>query len=329
MMKEQINEYVIALDLGKHDTKAIGRRKDATKDDIKRVKFRTKMIELGANADMEVGEHSYYLTIGDKNIIVGEQGKEIEDNFLTSKNSQLHKYSAYVAISKYLQPNSTGNKIQVSLACPLPVVGIKAAKENYKNMIKGEGVQKIIVNGDSFEFEITDIVIKSEDSCVIYMEELYNEEEIGIIGFGGLNMNFLLYKDKDFIYKKAFEHGAIKLTRYIADDLTTLRNGNIVDELTAKKALEDGYTTKKGKKEDDSIEVIQNSKRRFLTDARNLILQDGYDIDGLKKLVFVGGTTMQIEDMITKEYPHATTFGNSQWVAVEGLYKVAVKRYIK
>lgn len=327
-MKEQIKEYVIALDLGKWDCKAIGRCKEETKDDVRKYKFRTKMKELH-DTFIEVGESSYNLLMNGKNIIVGEQGEESAENFDTNKTNDLHKYCAYVAITKFLTPN-TLNKIEVVLACPLSVLNVTDSKEQYKKMIQGEGIIKVFVNDLEYQFIITDIIVKAEDSCIIYTNELDKESELAIIGFGGLNMNFLLYRNKEFVIRKPFEFGAIKLITYIIDDLTNYNNGSIVPEDRAIKALEDGYTTKQGKKDEKSVAIIENSKKRFVEDAKTLIKKNGYDIDDIKKLVFVGGTSIKLENIIKERFAHAQTFeNNSQWIAIEGLYKVAAKRYIK
>lgn len=328
-MKEQIKEYVIALDLGKWDCKAIGRCKEETKDDVRKYKFRTKMKELH-DTFIEVGESSYNIVMDGKNIIVGEQGEESAENFDTNKTNDLHKYCAYVAITKFLTPN-TLNKIEVVLACPLSVLNVTESKEQYKKMIQGEGIIKVCVNGLEYQFIITDIIVKAEDSCIIYTNELDRESELGIIGFGGLNMNFLLYRNKEFVVRKPFEHGAIKLLNYIIEDLTNYKRGSIIPEDIAIKALEDGHLTKQGKKDEESAAVIENSKKRFLEDAKTLIKKNGYDIDDIKKLAFVGGTTIKLENIIEDRFSHAVKFENTnkQWIAVEGLYKVAAKRYMK
>lgn len=327
-MREEIKEYVISLDLGKWECKAIGRCKDETKEDIKKFKFRTKMKEL-RNTFIEPGENSYNLLADGKNIIVGEQGEESAENFDTNKTNDLHKYCSYVAITKFLTPGILG-KIQVVLACPLSVLSVAQSKDEYKKMIKGDGVIKVNVNGEDYLFEITDIIVKAEDSCVINTNELDKETELGIIGFGGLNMNFLLYRNKEFIVRKPFEFGANKLLTYVIDDLTNYKNGSIVPEDIALTALEDGYMTKMGKKDDKSVEVIENSKKRFIEDAYTLIKKNGYDLEDLKKLVFVGGTTIKLDKIIEERFPHAVKLENTnkQWLAVEGLYKVAVKRYL-
>lgn len=53
------------------------------------------------------------------------------------------------------------------------------------------------------------------------------------------------------------------------------------------------------------------------------------NIDRLDKVVFVGGTTLHIKDIIGKELKHSFIPENCQWTTAEGGYKVAVKKYSK
>lgn len=326
--KEEIKEYVIALDLGKWDGKAIGRSLDSTKDDVKKFRIRTKMKEL-TETFIEEGENSAKLIIDNKTIIIGEQGEESAENFDTNKTNDLHRYCAYALISKFLTPGIFG-KIKVVLACPISVLNIAEAKEQYKKMIQGEGPIKINVNGLDYEFEITDIMVKAEDSCVIYTNELDKEEELAIVGFGGLNMNLLIYRNKEFVVRRSFEFGSVELLNYVIEDLTKYKNGSIVREDVAQEALQNGYMTKLGDKDEVSEKKIEESKERFIKDAYLLLKKKGYDLEAIRKVAFVGGTSIKLEKAINDRFKHAVKFeDNKQWVSVEGLYKVAAKRYIK
>lgn len=326
------NEYVIALDLGKFEGKAIGKRKFDVSEDIKQVKIRTKMKELNENEYIEIGENSYNLVYENKNIIVGENGVEAEDNYSTSKTTNMHKYIAYTIITRFLEPNTTNNKIQIVLACPISVLKIQGAKENYKKMIKGEGIIKIIVNGQKFEFEITDIMVKTEDSCIINTNELKNKNNIGIVGIGGLNMNYLQYINGDFVVKTSYEHGSSVLDNYIKDDLTVFLNGNIPNDNDIYMASNNGYICRKGEKVKESETIINCSKKRFLQDMNVLLAKDKIDLSNLQNLIFIGGTSIKLKNQIKELYPNIIELENEedyQMLAVIGLYRVAFKKYCK
>ncbi|MBE1306150.1 recombinase [Clostridium botulinum] len=332
MANDNSKEYILALDLGKYDGKAIGRAKDDSSEDIKKVKLRTKIKVLGENEFVEIGSNSHNLIYDKNNIVIGEQGEEIEENFKSNKISVLHKYIAYGIITKFLKPNTTGNKIKAVLACPIPMLNIIGSKDEYKQLIKGDGPINVEVDGQKFEFEITDIMVKAEDSCIIYTPELAGIDNVGIIGFGGLNMNFLLYNKGEFVFRKSYDHGSKSLKTFIKDSLTIMKGGELPTEYELDMAFEKGYIFNKGKIVEESIEAVNDAKKKFLKEAQIMLLKDKQDINALEKLCFIGGTSIKLKNQIAELYDNIVKFKNDedlQMAAVEGLYRVAVKKYLK
>jgi plasmid segregation protein ParM len=326
-----MSEYILSVDAGKDTTKCLGRNAEGKKEDIKKVSFPTKMYDM-ADGSIDVEGNSFKLEIEGRTLVIGEQGLDDSSKFETSKTSELHKYAIYTAIAQYLEPGTTENKIYMVLSCPLSVVKIDAAKEKYKQMIKGNGPISIKVNDKSFEFEVMDITIKAEDSGITYVyPEMFKDKEIAIIGFGGLNMGFSLYKNGVCNPRDRFleEHGVVALTEIVSSDLTALREGNLVNYDMAAKALEDGYLLKAGKIDTESIEVIRKSKEKFLDKAMTLIKSHGYKIENMDTCAFVGGTTNKLADTIRIRSAHYYVDNNPQWVSVEGNYKVAFAKYGK
>lgn len=124
------------------------------------------------------------------------------------------------------------------------------------------------------------------------------------------------------------EFGAIKLINYVADDLTGYKRGNIVKFEVAERALNVGYLSNFGQIDKGSQEVIEESKNRFFDEACDQISRHGFRIEELDGLVFIGGTTQKLVEAITKKIPNSFITADPQWSTVEGLYKVAYKRYI-
>lgn len=326
-----MKDYIIALDCGKNTLKALGRTAEGTVDDIKKVSFRSKMYDL-KNGYVDVEGNSHKVKHDEIQCIVGDQGEEDTENYSTSKTTLLHKICAYTAIAKFLEPNSKDNKIYMSLACPLSVLKIEKAKEEYKNFIKNDGIIKINVDGNDYEFEIIDIVLKAEGSGILNINpEMFKNTEAAIIDFGGLNMGFSLYVNGSCKSNDRFieEFGANKLINYVSEDLTTYKNGNIVKYDRAEKALNDGYLSDFGKPDNASIEIINRSKERFFKDAINIIERNGYQLGEIKSVIFVGGTTEKLQDVIRKNVSHAYIPEQPQWSTVEGIYKVAYAKYVK
>lgn len=324
----KVEEYVIALDIGKYETKAIGRPIEGTVDDIKRINFRTKMYDL-SNGYIDVEGNSHKVKFGGKEFIIGEQGETKSTD--TSKTNLLHQLSAYVAITRFLKTN-THNRINLVLACPISVLKIAEAKEAYKNFIKGNGVITIEVGDKTFKFEIENVTIKAEGSGILFTEpEFFKGKNIGIIDFGGLNMGVSIYRNSVCKQNDRFieEFGANKLTLYVKDAMTSLNNGNVVGYDTAEQALENGHMKELGEIRADSLNKIKEVKQKFLFDAIEIIKTNSIKLEEFDGLVFVGGTTQKLKEQVLKKYPNASIPNNSQWTTVEGLYMVACAKYGK
>jgi plasmid segregation protein ParM len=320
--------YVITLDIGKYETKAIGRNIEGTAEDIERVNFRTKIYDM-KKGYLDVEGNSSKIEFNGQQYIIGEQGESKSNE--TSKTNLLHQLSAYVAISRIIKPN-TPCKINTVLACPLSVLKIESAKDEYKQFIKGTGEINVVVNNEPFSFEIENIMVKAEGSGVLYTKpELFKGKNVAVIDFGGLNMGFAAYYNGVCKQSDRFgeEFGTTELVLRIKDALTTMENGNVVRYDIAEAALEAGHMKTFSKIKVESIEPINNAKNDFFNDALEIIKTHKYILSQFDELVFVGGTTQKIKDQILKAYPNAHIPENSQWTTAEGLYKVAYGKYCK
>ncbi|WPC42328.1 hypothetical protein [Clostridium sp. JS66] len=216
---------------------------------------------------------------------------------------------------------------------PISVLKIEKAKQEYKDFIKGNGVIEISVNDKNYSFEISNVMIKAEGSGIVYLSpHLFKNKKIGVVDFGGLNFTFSLYTDGICMSPSSDrfveEFGAIKLTNYVADDLTGYKRGNIVKFDAAERALDVGYLSNFGQIDKESQDIIENSKKRFFDDACDEINRHGFRIEELDGLVFIGGTTQKLVETITNKIPNSFIAADPQWSTVEGLYKVAYKKYV-
>lgn len=325
-----MQEYVIALDAGKYAIKAMGRNSRGLSSDLKKVDIRTKMYDL-KNGYIDVEGKSHKVIFNGQELIVGEQGET--KSYETSKTIFLHQICTYTAITQFLQPETKDNKIHMVLACPISVLKVERAKQEYKDFIKGNDVININVDGKNYSFEIEDIMIKAEGSGIVYLSpHIFKDKKIGVVDFGGLNFTFSLYTNGACLSPSSDrfveELGATKLTNYVADDLTGYKRGNIVKFDAAERALEVGHLSSFGQIDQGSKEIIAKSKERFFDEACEEINRHGFRIEELDGLVFVGGTTQKLIDTITKKIPNAFIATEPQWSTVEGLYKIAYKKYI-
>lgn len=320
---------IMALDAGKYDLKAIGRNVEGNPEDIKRTKFRSKMYDM-TKGFVEAEGNSYKIELDGGTFIVGEQGEQSSNE--TSKTSLLHKLCAYVAITKYLEPNIKDNHIKIVLACPITILKNAEAKEEYKNFIKGDGVIKVIVNDENYEFLIDEITIKAEDSGILYLNpEWFQNKKVALLGFGGLNMNFTIFENSVAVPSSRFsvEFGSNRLIIDLVDTLSSfLRGQNVLFE-DAERALNEGVLTVLKKPQSSTISVIEKFKIDFVIRAKEELKMRGYNLD-LIEVVAVGGTVFKIDsalkEVIGKEI---NVPSEPQWASVEGLYRIAYVKYAK
>lgn len=324
-----MKRYVLSADIGKYETNLVGRCLEGSKEDIQKVNFRTKMYDL-EEGYIDVEGNSHKTELDGKVYIIGEQGQD--KSYDTSKTHILHKLACYTAITQYLDPNTKDNKISMVLACPLSVLRSQSAKEEYKAFIKGEGEINVTVDNKPYSFEITDIMIKAEGSGIVYLEpELFEGKNTLIVDLGGLNLGGSLYKNKVCKNEDRFieECGHDRLVENVRYQLIDYRKGNNVTVDEAEKALSDGGLKKSGEIDMESVSYLRKAKENYYKEVVKHIKEHKIDIDLLDKVVFVGGTTQHIKEIISKEIRHAYVPVKSQWSTVEGLYKIAIKKYGK
>lgn len=324
-----MKKIILSADIGKYETELIGRDLELTADDRKTVRFRTKMYDL-AEGYIDVEGNSHLVELNKKSYIVGEQGQDKSED--TSKTQFLHQISCYTAITQFIEPGTKDNEIYMVLACPLSVLLIQDAKEEYKEFIKGKGTIKISVDGKDYEFEIKDIMIKAEGSGIIYLEpNLFNDQAVGIVDLGGLNMGFSLYNNKVCKKDDRFieECGTDRLIDIVREQLAIYKKGNLVNKEIAEKALNEGGLKKAGKIDTESTVYVEKAKEIYFEEVLKNIKAHKFNIDELDRVVFVGGTSQHIKENITNKLNHSYIPVNSQLSTVEGLYKVAFKKYGK
>lgn len=324
------NKVILSLDIGKYDTKAMG-RKLGDKVELKTTSIRTKFYDL-KNGYLDVeGDNSYSVAFEDKYVIVGEQGNEI--SYETSKTNDIHRICGYVAITQFIEPDTKDNEIYLVLACPISVLKNTATKDKYKNFIKGEGPIEITVDNKHYTFTIKEIAIKGEGSGIVYTDtDMFKNNSVAVIDLGGLNFTFSLYNNCSCNNDNRFitEDGAFTLYRMVQDELILYKNGNLVRQDTAILATDRGYLTKgTGKPDTDSMQYIGRAKEKYLKSILDIIKSRKFALDEVDKVVFVGGTVNKLLPEI-KELDYNVFIPNEpEYATVKGLYKLAYALYGK
>lgn len=324
-----MEKYILSGDFGKYETEVLGRNIKGSAEEVKLVRFRTKMYNI-EDGFIEVEGNSHLVEMEGKQFIIGEQGQEKSNN--TSKTSELHKLACYTAITQFIEPGTKGNEIYMVLACPLSVLTIKEAKEEYKKFLQGNGLIQINVDNKAYEFEIKEIMIKAEGSGILYLEpERFINKTVGLIDLGGLNMGWSLYNNKVCKKEDRFieECGTDRLLDITREQLSIYKKGNLINKEIAEKALEEGGMKKSGKLDEGSKQYIEKAKKIYLNEVQKHIEGHKFSIDDLDEIIFVGGTSQHIKNEIDNSINHSYVPEKSQLSTVEGLYKVAYNKYSK
>lgn len=332
-MSKNSKKYVLVLDLGKGLAKGLGCEISDSipnPESLKKVMFETKSYNLNKGYT-ELQGNSHKVDFNGSSVILGEQG--IERSFETSKTTPLHQMCAYTVISQYLEPDTKDNEIYLVLACPITVLKSDKAKQEYKDLIKGDGPISITVDDKNYEFEIKDILIKAESSGVLYLiPEEFKNKKVLVTDFGGLNMTNTIFTNGVCVNPEkdrfAEELGSVELTNRVSKYLTDYSNGNIVDFKTSEEALNRGHLLEYGKPDLASTEYIEKAKQEFLDDSIKELARHNVKTKNLDKIIYIGGTSSYLKEQI-KALPNGELTDNPQWSSVEGLFKIAIKKYIK
>lgn len=325
------NRYIVSLDAGKDSVKLAGINANdefTGFESAKRVCFKTRTYDLNKGY-IDVQGNSHEVVFNKNHVIIGEQGTDRSLN--TSKTEWLHQIAAYTAITQLIEPNTKGNLIDMALACPITVLLGADSKNTFRDFIKGKGPIKINVDGENYEFTINNVLLKAEGSGVLYViPEMFRNKRVIVIDFGGLNMTVSIFTNGACVNPEtdrfAKELGSVELVKEVQRKLIMHYNGNMVEYDTAEKALHRGYDTKYGKKQVDTIEVIENAKAAFFNKAMEALAYHKATLDLFDHAIFVGGTSLHLTKNIG-QFENAYITDNVQWTTTEGLLRVAVKKF--
>lgn len=325
-----MSKLIVALDPGKYLTKAIGKNLDSKDIEPENVSFRTKMYDL-EDGELDVAGNSFLVNYGEKEVIIGEQGTE-DGTDETNKASMLHKLASYVAITRYIKPD-TENEVYMVLACPLNLLKSAEYKEEYKNYIMNDGKEvSITVDGLNYKFTVKEITLKAEGSGVIFLnKDKFKEKQYGIIDIGGLNMQFCLYVNGVAQADSRFTemNGSNKLIEGLREDLEIMRKGKPLTYEQVENALKDKVLKLKNKEVEESRPIIKERIRKYIAgDVVKEITKRRIDLDSIHPLL-VGGTSEYIKQEIKDIIEHIEVQDNPQWAPVEGLFKIAYAKYFK
>jgi len=307
------NRFLIAIDSGKHSTKAIMKDEGG----LQRVKFRT-LVEEVEDFGADMSPNTDLVEFQGKSFLVGEMLDEKMDYRLT-KHNQTHQICIYLAITKLLQRSKRSIAFaDICLATNIPLSLYKndRQKQAYQEFIQNGGEPICLkVNGKAFVFRIHQIFVLPEGIGPVYsnINEFRHKRSV-VIDIGSLNVNFQEFTNliPSFQQMVTADLGVNLLRSKISDALTT-KYGTTVSDLDVERLLRgDKYLYLNGEKQEDSKEIVEKLISNHVKEIFNHARSRKISFNNIE-VHFVGGGSLLLKDFILKEYPTAVIHTDAQF----------------
>lgn len=339
-MSKKKEALTIAVDSGKFLTKAVimEQGEGVVADTFS---IRTKIVETEQTNIKD--DNRFILSYGDTNYLMGAEDSVF--SFDRSKKLDEHRLSTFLAISQ-LAPN--GASVNLAIGIPLSIYEKQDELLSYQKFMldidENEDVEfpvtiNFTVNEVEYEYSIEVLATFAESSGYIMsnLEEHEEDEAVGIVDIGGLNVNAAIYRRTP--------DGNLSLVR--GRSLLTTNNG--INRLTSniKAALESEFnTTIESTLMDDimlrgyfgirtnkpvvkkSSEIINKMKEDYFGYIKADLLANNWDFFNMVP-VFVGGGSILLKNAIEKDedLQYSIISENAQWDNVLGFASLLYDSY--
>ena len=313
----------VAIDSGKHSTKAVSR---SNQEWIK-MKIRTKGQEV-ENLGVEIARNSYAIEFHGKHYLLGEMVSEQKGNQELTKHSLLHMLAIYIMIARFLDqliPERFGiPTVNLAINVPLNIYKNAQLKNEYGQFIWNDHKPiSIKINGKQYYFTIDQLLLLPEATGSIYtnMNE-YRNKRVLVIDIGGLNVNYAIFDQLvpqiDSLFSN--NHGTNLLRSRIREALSS-RFGTAISVDDAEQILMDGILVIDGQPMEDSKTIIQHAIRDHLVELMNDAKSHGISLNNTQ-LLFTGGGSLLCKNAIIKAYPYAEIDQEGEFSNVLSFYKI-------
>ncbi len=305
----------ISIDAGKHSTKSLTYRADGS--EVFHT-FRTKMEETQREA---AEGNSFIVQYLGKRYLVGSQAETGSSK--TTKAEELHKIATYTALH---QMADSGEKVVLVTGCPLAIYENAQQKNAYRDYLFPNREIDITVNSMTKHLCIQSVVILPESSGIVYLEpEKYGKGAVGVIDFGGLNVNCCVYENGVPVLSTLFtdnlggnvfiQNLRNTLVKQYGEDIpmwqmdSIVGNGYMVDNFSP-----DGIWQ-------GSKELIAEQKKEHIRRIINKCASNGWNLR-TTKLVFIGGSSAMFYKEIKECLPGADIPEEPEKVNVRGFQRM-------
>lgn len=310
----------IAIDAGKDSTKYCY----STDNTILKYSFKTKVQQV-TNLGVDIDRNNSVLEIDNKLFLIGDMVSDNRFSFDVSKTTIQHKVAIYLAIAKVLEKTGAVN-VKIAVGVPLNIYKNAKLKDEYRNYILNNGFVSIKVNGIVVRFVIEDVLVLPESIGPIYNNlSDFKNIRATVIDIGGLNSNICQYTSLVPQVEKMLtaNKGANILKNKIAETLGK-EYGIILSQDDIEEILKDkGILYFNGLAKEGSKEIISNVMKNHLEDIVNFSKSNEFNIFSSNgKVVFCGGGSLLLQDIIRQTYPSAIISTDAQFSNVLAFFKV-------
>lgn len=306
-------KFLIAVDSGKHTTKAIMK----TEGTIQKIKFRTKVEEV-SNLGVEIASNTHLVEFENKTYLIGDMLGEEKTDYELSKQSISHKLCVYLAIAKLLEKSNEPTvfaNIDLALNIPLNLYKNEQIKKEFAAFIKNEGnIIGVSVDGKPYSFRINSVLLLPEGMGVVYqnMNE-YRHKRVLSIDIGSLNVSYLEFYNLIPQYEKmAVSNLGVNILRgQIAETLSSKYATMITDDV-AQQIFHDKYLYLNGVKQEESRELIESMMNNHTKQIINYAKGRKISFSNTH-IIFVGGGSSLLKDSIKQLLPSATIAPDPQF----------------
>ena len=309
-------KFLIAVDSGKHTTKAVMK----TEGVIQKVKFRTKVAEVH-DLGVEIFPNTHLIKFGNKNYLIGDMLSEEKTDYELSKQTLGHKLCIYTAIARVLEKSKESiafADVDLAINIPLNLYKNEQKKKEFSEFIQNNGqLIGLEVNGKAFSFRINSVLLLPEALGTIYQKmDEYRNKRVLVVDIGSLNTSYLEFYNLIPQYERmAVSNLGVNILRgQIAETLST-RYGTMITDDVVQQIFQDGYLYLNGEKQEESRKLIEtmidNHVHQILNYAKSRKISFANTF-----VVFVGGGSLLLKDAIKQQLPFAMIAPDAQFANV-------------
>lgn len=311
---------LISVDAGKDMTKACIKENGNYITE----RFTSKIYNLEEGGDTIAAGNTYKVKYKNNEYLIGDSGTK--RNHTTSKTDEINKLCQYVAITRFITPN-TRHKIDLITGCPATIFKNADLKEEYRQNIFDDGKVDIEVDGKKYFFEFERIRIRPEGAGITVLRpDLFLNKNTLVIDIGGQNLNVILFDDMVPNVNKMFSKNAGGITieqslinSFESEGIENITNA-IIRTAISNKYLKNDIISREDTSKKINEEISKYIEANILEELnKNNINKELYDV------VFIGGTSFMLMDYLNNYFKDAIFMFNmeeSQFANCKGFYEM-------